>query len=179
MSSTISIRCFNNITPTLGLRVMVDPQATVIGQVTLEDDVSIWPGAVLRGDTNRISVGKCSNIQDGCVLHVNSPKVDSDHPLVMGQNVTVGHNAILHGCTIGNNVLIGMGSIILDGAIIEDYVLLGVGSLVTSNKRLKSGYLYMGSPAKAIRPLTEEEISYFVISAENYVALKNIYLKSS
>lgn len=175
----MSIRSFNNITPTLGLRVMVDPQATVIGNVAIDDDVGIWPGVVIRGDMNKIIIGKASNIQDGCVLHVNGPKPNNDNPLTIGENVTVGHNATLHGCTIGNNVLIGMGSIILDGAIIEDYVLVGVGSLVTSNKRLKSGYLYMGSPAKAIRPLTEEEINYFTLSAEHYVALKDTYLNQS
>lgn len=178
MSGT-SIRRFNNITPVLGSRVMIDPHATVIGHVVIGDDVGIWPSVVIRGDMNKISIGKGSNIQDGCVLHVNGPKPDNDNPLTIGENVTVGHNATLHGCTIGNHVLIGMGSIILDGAIIEDNVLVGVGSLVTSNKRLKSGYLYMGSPAKAVRELTEDEIRYFMTSAENYIALKDKYLAQS
>lgn len=175
---TATLRPYKQITPQLGLRVMVDATSVVIGDVLLGDDVSIWPLVAIRGDVNRVVIGARTNIQDGCVLHVThkSSFNPSGNPLIIGEEVTVGHKAMLHGCTIGNRVLVGVGSIVLDGACIEDEVLIGAGSLVPQGKRLESGYLYLGSPVKQVRPLTEQEIEGLRYSASNYVGWKNEYL---
>ncbi|MFP1726882.1 gamma carbonic anhydrase family protein [Lonsdalea quercina] len=175
---TKSLRPFKNLTPTVGERVMIDPSSVVIGDVSLANDVSIWPLVAIRGDVNTILIGERTNIQDGSVLHVThrSAKNESGNPLVIGEDVTVGHKVMLHGCTIRNRVLVGMGSIILDRAVIEDEVIIGAGSLVAPGKRLESGYLYLGSPARKIRPLTSEEIDGLVYSANNYVRWKDEYL---
>jgi carbonic anhydrase/acetyltransferase-like protein (isoleucine patch superfamily) len=164
--------------PMLGERVFVHDSAQVIGDVVLGADVSIWCGAVLRGDVHSIRIGEGSNIQDLSVCHVTHRSVTNPagFPLIVGSRVTVGHGVILHGCTIENECLVGMGSLILDGAILERHVLLGAGSLVPPGKRLESGFLYLGRPALKIRPLTEEEIAHFHYSAENYIRLKNDYL---
>lgn len=174
----MNIRPFRNISPKLGARVYVDPAAVVIGRVTLGDDVSIWPGAVLRGDVNDITLGARTNIQDGSILHVTSPYPEKPQgiSIVIGQDVTVGHGVILHACTIGNCSLIGMGAIVLDGAVIEDLVLVGAGSVVTPGKRLAARGLYLGSPARRTRDLTEKEIQELRESAPHYVDLKNSYL---
>ncbi|MFN3715565.1 MAG: gamma carbonic anhydrase family protein [Thiobacillus sp.] len=155
----------------------VHPRATVIGEVTLGRDSSVWPGAVIRGDVNRIVIGEASNIQDGSVLHVahKTPAHPDGGPLRIGDRVTVGHTVILHACTIADECLIGMGSIILDGAVVHKHVLLGAGSLVPEGRVLESGYLYLGRPAKAMRPLTEDEIAYFAYSAGHYVKLARSY----
>lgn len=173
-----ALRQLGNFFPKTGARVMIDPSCVVIGQVTLADDVSLWPAVVARGDVNRITIGARTNIQDGAVLHVThcSSKLPAGHPLVIGEDVTVGHKALLHGCTVGNRVLIGMGAIVLDGVYIEEEVMLGAGSLVPSGKRLESGYLYLGSPARKIRPLSKEERQGLRRSAENYVRWKDDYL---
>lgn len=157
---------------------MIDPASVVVGNVQLDDDVSIWPLVAIRGDVNHVVIGKRSNIQDGSVLHVThkSAANPTGYPLIVGEDVTVGHKAMLHGCTIGNRVLVGMGSILLDGVIVEDDVMIGAGSLVPPGKRLVSGYLYLGSPVKQIRPLTEAEISGLLYSSHNYVAWKDEYL---
>ncbi|PWC09394.1 gamma carbonic anhydrase family protein [Brenneria roseae subsp. americana] len=172
------LRRYKDALPVVGENVMIDRSSVVIGKVTLGDDVSVWPLVVVRGDVNQISIGARSNIQDGSVLHIthSSEKNPEGNPLIIGEDVTVGHKAMLHGCKIGNRVLIGMGSIILDGAIIEDDVMIGAGSLVSPGKRLESGYLYLGSPAKKIRPLTQEEIEGLIYSSNNYVRWKNEYL---
>lgn len=173
-----NIRSYKGISPQLACGVFVDPTATVIGHVTLGSDVGIWPQVVIRGDVNRIEIGDRSNIQDGAVLHVTrtTHQQPDGWPLLIGEEVTVGHKAMLHGCTIGNRVLVGMGAIVLDGVIIEDEVLIGAGSLVPPGKRLLSGHLYLGNPARCARPLTEEERQSLARSAENYVQLKNEYL---
>ncbi len=174
----MNLRPYRDHSPELGQRVYVDSSAVVIGQVSLADDSAIWPTVVVRGDVNYISIGKRSNIQDGCVLHVSheasfNPGGD---PLIIGDDVTVGHRAVLHGCTIENECLIGINTVILDKAIIRSQVLIGANSLVPPGKELESGYLYVGSPVKQIRPLTADELAYFKYSANNYVQLKDEYL---
>ncbi|MRS17467.1 gamma carbonic anhydrase family protein [Enterobacteriaceae bacterium RIT691] len=173
-----NVRPYKSLQPTTGQRVMIDSTSVVIGDVRLADDVGIWPLVVIRGDVNHVSIGARSNIQDGSVLHVThkSSYNQEGNPLLVGEDVTVGHKVMLHGCTIGNRVLVGMGSILLDGAVIEDDVMIGAGSLVPQNKRLESGYLYLGSPVKQIRPLTEAEREGLKYSANNYVKWKNEYL---
>ncbi|MGY6553169.1 MAG: gamma carbonic anhydrase family protein [Wenzhouxiangella sp.] len=164
--------------PELGERVWIDPDATVIGRVCLGDDVSIWPRSVLRGDVNRIAVGPRTNIQDGTICHVthDGPYTPGGIPLILGADITVGHAAILHACTIGDRCLIGMGAMVMDGAIIASDVILGAGSLVSPGKRLESGWLYLGRPAQAVRRLSEDELSMLQYSAEHYVKLKDRYL---
>ncbi|WP_338560392.1 gamma carbonic anhydrase family protein [Erwinia sp. E_sp_B04_7] len=172
------LRPYKNTRPQLGQRVMVDLSSVVVGEVELQDDVSIWPLVAIRGDVNKVVIGKRSNIQDGSVLHVThkSSYNPEGNPLIVGEDVTVGHKAMLHGCTIGNRVLVGMGSILLDGVVVEDDVMIGAGSLVPPNKRLVSGYLYLGSPVKQIRALTAAEISGLLYSSSNYVGWKDDYL---
>ncbi|MFC0178649.1 gamma carbonic anhydrase family protein [Thorsellia kenyensis] len=174
------LRSYKTFYPKLTETTYVDPSAVVIGDVTLAEDVSIWPLVVIRGDVNSIDIGQRTNIQDGSVLHVTHRSLDAPegNPLIIKDNVTIGHKVILHGCTIESHVLIGMGTIILDGAVIESEVIVGAGSLVTSNKRLESGFLYMGQPVKKIRPLTQDEIKHLSYSADNYVKWKNDYLIS-
>lgn len=176
MSSVL--RAYQNVFPRIGQRVMVDPSSVVIGDVQLADDVSIWPLVAIRADVNRIRIGARSNIQDGCMLHVThkSPRKPEGHPLLIGEDVTIGHKAVLHGCTIGDRVLIGMGTVVLDGALIEEDVIIGAGTLVPPNKHLKSGYLYLGNPAKPVRALTDEERQGLTYSANNYVKWKDEYL---
>ena len=152
--------------PNLAERTYVAPSAVLIGQVTLEAGANVWFGAVLRGDNEPIIVGENSNIQENSVLHT-----DAGAPLHIGKNVTIGHSVTLHGCTIGNQVLVGIGSIVLDRAIIEDQVMIGANSLVPPGKRLESGWLYMGSPVKQVRRLTEQELAFFSYSAAHYVRL--------
>lgn len=174
-------RAYKNHSPTLGQRVYIDPQACVIGQAKLADDVSVWPMTVVRADVCTITVGARTNLQDGSILHVNGPSGDHPDgwPMVIGADVTVGHQAILHACTVGDRSLIGMGSTVLDGAIIEDEVLLAAGSLVTPGKRLERGHLYAGRPAKPVRPLSADELAFFSESAAHYAELKNDYLEAT
>jgi carbonic anhydrase/acetyltransferase-like protein (isoleucine patch superfamily) len=172
-----SIEPFNGIYPELAEGAWVHPRATVIGEVSLGENASVWPGAVVRGDVNSIHIGAATNIQDNSVLHV-SHKTAADPlggPLVIGARVTVGHSVILHACTIEDECLIGMGSIILDRAVVKKHVLLGAGSLVPEGKVLESGHLYLGSPARKVRELTPEEIAYFNYSAEHYIKLMRAY----
>jgi len=175
----MNLHPYRNILPVLGRRVFVDPTAVVIGRVKLDDDVSVWPTAVVRGDVHAISVGARTNIQDGSVLHVthDGEYAPGGRALFIGTDVTVGHRAILHACTVGNYCLIGMGSIVLDGAVLDDHVMLGAGSVVAPGKRLESRGLYVGSPARRVRELTEREIGFLSYSAANYVKLKDEYLE--
>lgn len=174
----MTIHAFRGIQPKFGERVMVAAEAFVLGSVTLGDDVSVWPGAVIRGDMHRIEVGERTSVQDGAVLHIThaSDYNPDGHPLVIGSEVIIGHQACLHGCTIGNQVLIGIGATVLDGAIVESQVVIAAGALVPPGKRLARGFMYKGSPAKQARPLTDSEKAYFKYSAGNYVALKDDYL---
>jgi carbonic anhydrase/acetyltransferase-like protein (isoleucine patch superfamily) len=172
------IRTYQNKTPSLGQHVFIDPTAVVIGDVTLGDDCSVWPLVVIRGDMHRIQIGARSSIQDGSVLHIThaSDYNPGGFPLTIGNDVTVGHKALLHGCHIEDKVLIGMGAIVMDGAHIESEVILGAGSLVPPGKRLESGYVYAGSPVKKVRPLSEKEHTFFSYTAANYVRLKDKHL---
>ena len=164
--------------PQLGARVYVHSLSAVIGDVHLADDVSVWPATVIRGDINHIRIGAGTNVQDGSVLHVNHKSAEdpAGSPLIIGRNVTIGHKVMLHGCTIEDECLIGMGSIVLDKVVVQKHVLLGAGSLVPAGRVLESGYLYLSSPAKKIRALTEKEILQFMLSAEHYIALKDNFL---
>lgn len=166
--------------PVLGARVYFHESSQIIGSVNIGDDSSIWCNTVLRGDVNRISIGRGTNIQDLTMGHVShkTPDKPEGSPLVIGDYVTVGHAVVLHGCTIGNECLIGMGTIILDDVVIPDHVMIGAGSLVPPGKILESGMLYVGRPAKAVRVLTAEEIAHLRYSAEHYMKLKDDYLSS-
>jgi carbonic anhydrase/acetyltransferase-like protein (isoleucine patch superfamily) len=173
------LRTYQGISPTLAEGTYVDSAAILVGDIHLDVDSSVWPLVAARGDVNHIRIGKRSNVQDGCILHVTrkSAAKPDGHPLIIGDDVTIGHKAMLHGCQLGHRILIGMGAIILDGAVIEDDVILGAGSLVPPNKVLQSGYLYVGSPCKQSRPLTPVELAFLPQSADNYVQLKNEYLE--
>lgn len=172
------LRPYKDSSPKIGENVYLDPFSSIIGAVELADDVSIWPMCVLRGDVNYIKVGERTNIQDGSVLHVarKGEASPEGYPLIIGEDVTVGHKAMLHACQIGARVLIGMGAIVLDNARIDSDVILAAGALVPPNKHLESGYLYVGSPVKQARKLSEAELSFLKRSASHYVNLKNEYL---
>lgn len=163
--------------PLLADGAWVHDSARLIGDVAVGADSSIWCGAVVRGDVHHICIGARTNIQDNSVLHVSHKTLRNPHgaPLIIGDDVTVGHGVILHGCTIGNACLIGMGSLIMDNAAIEPETLLGAGSLVAENTVLRSGFLYLGRPAKPVRPLSAEELDYLYYSARHYVALARQY----
>ena len=165
--------------PVIGAQVFLHNSCQIIGDVTIADDASIWCNAVLRGDVNRIVIGRGSNVQDLSMCHVShkTPEKPAGAPLIIGDYVTVGHSVILHGCSIGNECLIGMGSIVMDEVVIEARVMLGAGSLVSQGSVLHSGMLYLGRPAKAVRALTEAELAYLRYSAEHYIRVKNNYLK--
>lgn len=168
------IRGFEDWTPTLAEGAWVDETALVIGAVTLGADVSVWPTTVLRGDVNTIEVGARTNIQDGSVVHVthDGPYTPGGIPTRIGEDVTIGHRAIVHACTLGDRVLVGMGATVMDGAIVEDDVIVGANALVPPGKRLLSGHLYFGSPVRKARELTDEDREQLVYSARHYVKLK-------
>lgn len=177
-STQNNIQSFQGLVPRLAGGVYIHCAATVIGDVVIGENSSVWPNAVVRGDVNSIRIGKNTNVQDLSMLHVNhkSSADPAGAPLVIRDNVTIGHSVILHGCTVEDECLIGMGSIVMDKAVVQKHVLLAAGSLVPEGKVLESGFLYVGRPAKKIRALTPEEIAYFMYSANNYVQLKEQYL---
>ena len=177
----MTLRNFESFTPTVAASAYVDSTALVIGQVRIGEDSSIWPLSVIRGDIHFIAIGERTNVQDGTVIHVthDGPFNPGGFATTIGTDVTVGHKVMLHGCTIGDRVLIGMGSIIMDGVIVESDVVVGGGSLVPPGKRLESGYLYVGSPVKQIRKLKDTELQYFIYSARKYVELKNRHMATS
>ena len=169
------IRSFEGITPVIGASTFIDETAVVIGNVTIGEDSSVWPTTVIRGDVNRITIGDRTSIQDGSVLHVNH---DADYnpggdPLNVGSGVTVGHKVMLHGCTIEDRCLIGMSSTVLDKVVVESNTIIGAGSLVSPGKVLEGGYLYVGTPARQIRRLTDEELAYLDYAADFYAQLKS------
>jgi len=173
----MTIRKYRGEAPVLGARVYIDECALVIGRVTLADDASVWPFAVVRGDVNRIEIGARTNIQDGSVLHVvhDGPFVPGGLQLIVGDDVTVGHQAVLHAATIGHRCLIGMAAVILDGAVIEDEVIVAAGSVVPPGKRLAKRGLYIGNPAKRTRELSDREIEQLIYGAAHYVKIKDQY----
>lgn len=177
----MSIRTYKSKTPKLSEHCYVDESSILVGDVECAEHVSIWPLVAARGDVNYIRIGARTNIQDGTVLHVSrtSESNPNGFPLVIGSDVTVGHKCMLHGCTLGNRILVGMGAIIMDGVIVEDDVFIGAGTLVPPDKTLKSGYLYKGNPAKQARPLKENEVTFLKQSALNYVKLKDEYIAES
>ncbi|HHQ69391.1 MAG TPA: gamma carbonic anhydrase family protein [Halothiobacillaceae bacterium] len=164
------IRNFAAKTPTVEQDVWIDPAATVIGSVVLEQGASVWPGAVLRGDVQQIHIGRWTNLQDGVIVHVNQPSEQYPQGLAcqVGREVTVGHRAILHACRIEDYVLVGMGAIVMDEAVVESDVIIGAGSIVPPKKRLESGHLYLGSPARKVRALTDDERAHLRESASFY-----------
>ena len=170
---------FKEWTPQLGKNAWVAPGASVIGRTTMGEDSAVWFGCVVRGDVHFITIGDRTNIQDLSMIHVTHHKCDDmtdGHPTVIGNDVTVGHRVMLHGCTIEDACLIGMSATILDGAVIGKESIVGAGSLVTKNKKFPPRSLIMGSPAKVVRELTDEEVVELYASAQRYVAFKNEYL---
>jgi len=170
-----NIRSFEIFTPQIADTAFIDDSAVVTGNVTIGEDSSVWPCCSIRGDIHSITIGARSNIQDGSVLHVTH---DSDYApggfkLTVGDDVTVGHNVVLHACTIEDACLIGMGSIVLDGSVVKSGAMVGAGSLVPPNKVLDGGYMWLGSPVKKVRELTEKEKAFLSYSAKHYVSLKN------
>ena len=175
----MAIRKFNDKRPVISEGVYIDDSAVVIGDVSLADHVSIWPASVVRGDVQSIRIGEGTNVQDGSVLHVSHDGKYSPggFPLTIGKGVTIGHRAVVHACTVGDYCLIGIGAIIMDGAVLEDYVMLGAGALVPPGKKLEKGHLYVGAPAKQVRPLKDSEKEFLEYSSSHYIHLKDEHLK--
>jgi carbonic anhydrase/acetyltransferase-like protein (isoleucine patch superfamily) len=173
----MNIRSYRAVLPTLADGVYVDPSALVVGDVVLGENVSVWPMAVIRGDVNSVRIGARSNIQDGSVLHVTRPGPTHPEgwPLHVGEDVIIAHKVVLHGCTIGDACLIGIGAIVLDGVVVEESVMIGAGAVVTPGKRLESGGLYVGNPARRARSLSQAEIDRIPELARLYVELKQDY----
>lgn len=163
---------FEGNLPCISNDTYISESVDIIGDVVIEENVNIWFGSRLRGDMNKIVIGKNTNIQENSVVHV-----DTNSPCIIGEKVTIGHGAIIHGCKISNNVLVGMGSIILNNAKIGKNTIIGAGSLVTQGKEFPDGVLILGNPAKVIRELTKEEIKSIEYSSDNYVALSKKYKK--
>lgn len=174
-----NVRVYRNVQPKLGANVYVDPAATVIGDVELGDDVSVWPGAVLRGDVERIRIGARTNVQDGAVLHVthDGPYTPGGQPCIVGADVTIGHGAVIHACTIEDCCLIGMHATVLDGAVVKRHAFVGAGALVAPGKVVGEGELWIGNPARCVRMLGDTEIEALRYSARHYVELKDDYLR--
>lgn len=175
------LRVFENHKPVIDPDAYIDDAAMLIGDVEVGAESSIWPMCVVRGDIHSIRIGRRSNIQDGSILHVSH---DSEYkpggsPLIIGDDVTVGHQVTLHGCTIGHGCLIGMGSVVLDDAVVEDGAMIGAGALVNPGKVIEGGYLWLGSPVRRVRELTDKEKSYLQYSAGHYVRLAARHRDSS
>ena len=175
------LRPFRDKMPVLGERVYIDPACTVIGDVELAEDVSVWPGTVIRGDVNYVRIGARTNVQDGTVIHVSH---DGPHAklggfaTVIGEDVTIGHKAIIHACTIEDAVLVGMGAIVLDGAVVKKHAFVGAGALVPPGKTVGAGELWVGNPAKCVRRLDDTAIEGLLYSAAHYVRVKDDYLRA-
>jgi carbonic anhydrase/acetyltransferase-like protein (isoleucine patch superfamily) len=174
----MAIRRYKNFVPKLGDRVYIDSFALVLGQVQIGDDASIWPFVAARGDVHKIVIGARSNIQDNSVLHVthDGPYTPGGSPLLIGSDVTVGHGATLHACTIEDACLIGMGAVVLDRAYVGKHSLIAAGSVLSPGKIVESGSMWRGNPARFVRKLSDVEIESLYYSAKNYVKLKDEYL---
>jgi carbonic anhydrase/acetyltransferase-like protein (isoleucine patch superfamily) len=174
----MSIRSHGGVHPKIADDVYIDPDSAVIGDVGIGAGSSVWPMTVIRGDIHRIRIGERTSVQDGSILHVThaGPYNPDGFPLIIGDDVTIGHKAMLHGCTIGNRILIGMAAVIMDGAVVHDEVIIAAGTLVPPGKVLESGYLYKGNPARQARPLTEKEMTFFNYTSKRYVDLARAYI---
>ncbi|MDE2278012.1 MAG: gamma carbonic anhydrase family protein [Xanthomonadaceae bacterium] len=171
------LRTYRGIAPALGERVYLDPAATVIGDVVLGDDVSVWPGAVLRGDVNHIRVGARTNIQDGAIVHVaHAGPYGPGYPCLIGADVTIGHAAVVHACTIEDGCLIGMHASVLDGAVVKKHGFVGAGALIPPGKVVGERELWLGNPAKRVRVLSDAQVDQLMYSAAHYVRVKDDYL---
>lgn len=170
-------RTYKNYRPVIGRDVYIDPTAVIIGQVTIADEASVWPMAVIRGDVNTIEIGARTNVQDGAVLHVShhGNYRETGGELVIGEGVTIGHQGMIHACKIGDYCLIGMNSTIMDDVEIGAYTIIGAGALVTPGKKLESRAMYTGVPARKVRDLTEEEVQQLRYSADHYVREAAVY----
>jgi carbonic anhydrase/acetyltransferase-like protein (isoleucine patch superfamily) len=176
----MTIRAYRGVTPTLDAGAWVDGSAVVIGDVHLGENASVWPLVLIRGDVNHIRIGARSNIQDGSIVHVSRPYPGNETgwPTILGDDVVIGHKVALHGCTIADRVLVGIGAIVLDGVQVPSDVIIGAGSVVTPGKQLESGFLYVGNPARRSRELRPEEIARIPKMARDYVLLKDEYSKT-
>lgn len=176
----MTIRNFENQQPQIAASAYVDAAAVIVGDVEIGEDSSIWPLCVVRGDVQSITIGARTSIQDGTVIHVthDGPFSPGGQATQIGDDVTVGHKALLHACTLENLCLIGMGVIVMDKAVVQSEVIVGAGSVVPPGKVLESGFLYVGSPAKRVRPLTEREREFLAYSAQHYVRLKERHRRS-
>ncbi|MBB5014198.1 gamma carbonic anhydrase family protein [Rehaibacterium terrae] len=175
----MNLRPFQGITPTLGQRVWIDPGAHVIGDVVIGDDSSVWPGTVIRGDVNRIRIGARTNVQDGAIVHVTHEGPftrPGGLPTIIGDDVTIGHGAVIHACTLEDVCLVGMHATVLDGATVRKHGFVGAGAVVSPGKTVGEGELWLGSPARMVRRLSDREIEALHYSAQHYVRLKDRYL---
>ena len=172
------IRSYRGIEPDIAEHVYIDPSAVLVGDIHIGEHSSVWPLVAARGDVNKIRIGKRTNIQDNTTLHVASKSASNPegYPLIIGDDVTVGHQAMLHACRIGNRVLVGMSATVMDGAVVEDDVIIGAGTVVPPGKHLEAGHLYVGNPMKKVRALTEQEKEFLKVSAAKYVQLKDEYI---
>ncbi len=175
----MSIRSHAGFHPRIAGDVYIDPDSVIIGDVEIGAGSSVWPMTVIRGDIHRIRIGQRSSVQDGSILHVThaGPYNPDGFPLIIGDDVTIGHKVMLHGCTIGSRILIGMAAVIMDGAVVHDEVIIGAGTLVPPGKVLESGYLYIGNPVRQARSLTGKEMEFFHYTSKRYVDLAAEYLK--
>ena len=177
----MTIRSLDGMKPRVTDTAYVDDTALVIGDVTIDEDASVWPMAVARGDMLGISIGARSNIQDGTMLHTthDGPYSPGGFDLTIANDVTVGHHAVLHGCKVEELCLIGIGTLVMDGVLVRARTIIGAGSLVPPGKELESGFLWVGRPVKKSRPLTDKELSFLKYSAEHYVRTKNRHLRAN
>ena len=175
----MSIRSHAGLHPKIADNVYIDPDSVVIGDVEIGEGSSVWPMTVIRGDIHRVRIGARTSVQDGSILHVThaGPYNPDGFPLIIGDDVTIGHKAMLHGCRIGNRILIGMAAVIMDGVVVNDEVIIAAGTLVPPGKVLESGYLYKGNPARQARNLTEKEMTFFEYTSKRYVDLAAKYIQ--
>lgn len=166
------LRAFRGITPTIATSAFVEETAVVIGDVDIGSESSVWFNAVVRGDVHYIRIGHRTNVQDLCLLHVTN----DTYPLILGDDITIGHHAVLHGCTIKDRVLIGMGAVIMDGVVIEEDCIVGAGALVTERMHVPPKSLILGTPARITRSVTDDELRWIKESALNYIRYSQYYI---